>query len=56
MEREEFIKRLHPSITHIRASEEMSEETLKAIYIMVEKVLKMTEEEIKTLITDNKKL
>ncbi len=47
MTREEFIKKLHPAITHIRASEEMSKETLEAINNMVEKVTKMTNEEIK---------
>ena len=55
MNRDEFIKKLHPSITHINASDNMSEETLEAINIMVEKVSKMTIEEIKNLVTENKK-
>jgi hypothetical protein len=50
MNREEFIKKLHPAITHVRASDEMSEETLEAINIMVEKVSKMSKDEIKKLI------
>jgi hypothetical protein len=56
MNREEFIKKLHPAITHVRASDEMSEETLEAINIMVEKVSKMSKDEIKKLIKDNKKI
>jgi hypothetical protein len=55
MNRDEFIKKLHPSITHINASDNMSEETLEAINIMVEKVSKMTTEEIKNMVAENKK-
>ena len=55
MNREEFIKKLHPSITHINSSDNMNEETLEAINIMVDKVSKMTTEEIKTLVSENKK-
>lgn len=55
MNREEFIKKLHPLITHINASDNMSEEILEAINIMVEKVSKMTTEEIKTMVDENKK-
>lgn len=55
MNREEFIKKLHPSITHINASDNMSEETLEAINIMVDKVSKMTSDEIQKLIIESKK-
>lgn len=55
MNREEFIKKLHPANTHVSASDNMSEETLEAINIMVEKVSKMTTEEIKTLVAENRK-
>ena len=49
MTREEFIKKLHPAITHVRASDEMSEETLDAINEMVDKVFTMSSAEIKEL-------
>ena len=54
MNREEFIKKLHPAITHVRASDDMSEETLEAINIMVEKVTKMTTKEINALVVENR--
>jgi hypothetical protein len=50
MQRDEFIKKLHPAITHINASDNMSEETLHAINQMVDKVSKMTYEQIKLLV------
>ena len=55
MNREEFNKKKNPSITHKNSSDNMSEETLEAINIMVDKVSKMTTEEIKTLVSENKK-
>lgn len=45
MKRDEFIKKLHPAITHVSASDTMSEETVNAINIMVDKVLQMSPEE-----------
>lgn len=54
MNRDEFIKKLHPAITHINASDNMSEETLEAINIMVEKVLKMTTKQINQLVAENR--
>lgn len=54
MNRDEFIKKLHPAITHINASDNMSEETLEAINIMVEKVSKMTTKEIKEMVAQNR--
>ena len=55
MDKEEFHKRLHPAISHINASDNMSEETLEAINIMVEKVTKMSTEEIKRMVRNNRK-
>jgi len=55
MKRDEFIKKLHPAITHVNASDNMSEETVEAINIMVEKVFKMTTEEIKKFVEDEYK-
>lgn len=45
MNRFEFIKKLHPAITHCISSDSMSEETLNAINATVEKVLNMTPSE-----------
>ena len=55
MNRDEFIKKLHPSITHINASDNMDEETVEAINIMVDKVSKMSKKEIINLVAENKK-
>lgn len=55
MNREAFIKKLHPLITHVNSSDNMSEETLEAINIMVDRVAKMTTEEIKKLVAESKK-
>jgi hypothetical protein len=55
MNRDEFIKKLHPSITHINASDNMDEETVEAINIMVDKVSKMSKREIENLVAENKK-
>ncbi len=52
MKREDFIKKLHPAITHINASDNMSEETLDAINIMVERASKMSSDDIKNLKKD----
>lgn len=49
MNRDQFIKKLHPAITHIRASDNMSAEQLDAINEMVEKVFHMSADEIKAL-------
>lgn len=46
MKREEFLKKLHPSITHINASDNMSDETLYLINNMVDKVCKMDKKQI----------
>lgn len=55
MDRDVFIKKLHPAITHVNASENMSEETLEAINMMVDRVFKMSAEEIKRFVAENKK-
>jgi hypothetical protein len=48
MNREEFIKKLHPAITHIRCSDNMSEYLVNAINCMVQKALKMSPDELKS--------
>jgi hypothetical protein len=53
MNRDEFLKKLHPAITHVSASDTMRDETLNAINAMVDKVYKMTYEEITTLSKEN---
>lgn len=55
MEREEFLRRLHPAITHINASDKMDEETVEAINAMVDKVFHMSNEEIEALAANGKK-
>ena len=48
------VSKLHPSITHINASDNMSEKTLQVINNMAEKVSKMTNEEINELAAKNR--
>ena len=55
MEREEFLRRLHPAITHINASDKMDEDTLEAINAMVDKVFHMSKDEIEELAAKGKK-
>ena len=55
MKRDEFIKKLHPAITHINSSDNMSEETLQAINVMIDKVIKMSDKEIKRIAAKIKK-
>lgn len=49
MNREEFLRRLHPAIVHVKYSDNMDEETLEAINAMVDKVFHMSKDEIKSL-------
>jgi hypothetical protein len=46
MDRTLFLKKLHPSITHISASDDMKDDTIHAINTMVERVVNMSVAEL----------